>query len=184
MGRGWQPGGAGRCGHCPPVLRASWARWGRGCRAGASERCGGALAPYTTYDHLPPLHARDRGLPLAYPYGDITPGRSVTPGGGRLTVEEDAGHHRITLDHLGCDAQTIEAKHEAFKQLALAAEAHCATGPGNPYRGFEFPRGTIEPRVFVRALLAVELGDHTPLDRLTAAATAAAGPVRPAQAQG
>ncbi|GJF33851.1 hypothetical protein KNE206_65510 [Kitasatospora sp. NE20-6] len=52
--------------------------------------------------------------------------------------------------------------------------------PGNPYRGFEFPRGTIEPRVFVRALLAIELGGHAPRDRLAAAtAAAAAGPVRP-----
>ncbi|WP_431675981.1 DUF6420 family protein [Kitasatospora sp. KL5] len=153
----------------------------------------GALGPYTAYDHLPPLHTRERGLSLAHPYGDITPGRSVTPGGGRLTVEEDAGHHRITLDHLGCDAQTTEAKHEAFKQLALAAEAHCLLAghrhparfsPGSPYLGYEFPLGTIAPRVFVRALLAIELGDHTPLDRLTAAATQAAGPVRPAQTPG
>ncbi|GAA2155547.1 hypothetical protein GCM10009760_55590 [Kitasatospora kazusensis] len=153
----------------------------------------GVLGPYVGFDGLPPLHAREVGLPLAHPYGQVVQGRSVTPGGGRLTVEEGSEHHRITLDHLGCDAQATPEKHEAFKQLALAAEAHCLLAgcrhparfaSGNVHRCFEFPQGAIELRVFVRALLCVELGDHTLLDRLVAAAAEAAGPVRPAQARG
>lgn len=153
----------------------------------------GVLGPYSEFDGLAPLHAREVDLPLAHPYGQVAPGRFVTPGGGRLTIEESSGHHRITLDHLGCDAQTTPVKHGAFKRLALAAEAHCLLAgcrhparfaPDNAFRMFEFPHRTIELRTFVRALLAVELGDHSPLELLAAAATAAAGPVRPAQAQG
>ncbi|WP_344589044.1 DUF6420 family protein, partial [Kitasatospora paracochleata] len=144
----------------------------------------GVFGPYIEYDGLPPLRKSEVDPPLAHPYGEVGAGRFITPGGGRLTVEDGAGHHRITLDHLGCDAQATPEKHEAFKRLALAAEAHCLLArcrhearfaPGNIYRGFEVRHGTIALRMFVRALLAIELGDHTLLDRLTAAATAAGG---------
>ncbi|MFC5644992.1 DUF6420 family protein [Kitasatospora cinereorecta] len=148
----------------------------------------GMFGPYREFDGLPPLRRSELGLPLAHPYGEVAAGRYITPGGGRLTVVEEPGHHWITLDHLGCDAQTTPEKHEAFKRLALAAEAHCLLAgcrhearfaASSIRRTFEVRNGTIELRVFVRALLAIELGDHTPVDRLTAAATAAAGPVRP-----
>ncbi|GAA4983565.1 DUF6420 family protein [Kitasatospora paranensis] len=112
-------------------------------------------------------------------------GRFVTPGGGRLTAVETTGHHWITLDHPGCDAQTTLAKDQASKRLALAAEASCLLAgctrsarfaPGNVYRSFQFLYGSIDRRAFVRALLTIEVGDHGPVDRLEASAIAAAGP--------
>ena len=78
---------------------------------------------YTAFDGLPPLHARETALPRIHPYDDVVPGRYITPGSGQLAIEKATGaHHRITLDHLGCDAQTTADKEDAFKRLALAAE--------------------------------------------------------------
>ncbi|MFI1116528.1 DUF6420 family protein [Streptomyces physcomitrii] len=74
----------------------------------------------------PALHLRELDLPRIHPYGDMATGHYLTLGGGRLTVETGTAHHQITLDHLGCDAQTTAPKEKAFKQLALAAEGQCA----------------------------------------------------------
>nr|WP_231717300.1 DUF6420 family protein [Streptomyces paludis] len=52
----------------------------------------GAAGPYIEYDGLPVLHATETGLPLLHPYGAVSPGRYVTPGGGRLTIKEDGVH--------------------------------------------------------------------------------------------
>ncbi|MFB8241027.1 DUF6420 family protein [Kitasatospora purpeofusca] len=139
----------------------------------------GALGPYDQFDGLAPLHARERGLPRLHPYGPVGPGRAVTPGGGRLTLESDAVHHRVTLDHLGCEAQTTEEKNAAFRRIARGAEAHCllagCTHPArhaddNVYRLFEVPLGALEPTAFVRMILAVELGDFGPGENFAQAA--------------
>ncbi|MEU5662003.1 DUF6420 family protein [Streptomyces longwoodensis] len=67
----------------------------------------GAADPYTEYDNLPVLHAREKDLPLLHPYGTVeVGGRYVTPGGGRLTVRKDGKHLQITLDHLGLPGPT------------------------------------------------------------------------------
>ncbi|MFZ3562884.1 DUF6420 family protein [Streptomyces sp. BH097] len=130
---------------------------------------------YIPYDGLPPLHVRETALPHLHPYAPISPGRYITPGGGRLTIATTTAHHQITLDHLGCDAQTSEPKEAAFKQLALAAEGRCLRAGckhrarfsvGNVYRGFQVRRGSIELSAFMRALLAIELGDFGPATRL------------------
>ncbi|MGW2748947.1 DUF6420 family protein [Streptomyces sp. NPDC001450] len=147
----------------------------------------GAAGPYVEYDGLPVLHATETGLPLLHPYGPVSPGRYITPGGGRLTIEETTAHYRITLDHLGCDAQTTEPKETAFKQVALAAEGHCLQegckhharfSSGNVYRCFEVRRGSIELSAFVRALLAIELGDFRPASQLAGETAAAVGDPR------
>ncbi|MFI1067886.1 DUF6420 family protein [Streptomyces spororaveus] len=147
----------------------------------------GVAGPYTEYDGLPALHAGESDLPLLHPYGPVPDnGRCLTPGGGRLTVGSSGRHCRITLDHLGCSAQDTEEKGEAFRRLALAGEGHCllagcrhqAAHQGGLLRSFEFPAGSIETTAFVRALLAVELGDDGPASRLLQEAEALAGPVR------
>ncbi|MDX3499734.1 DUF6420 family protein [Streptomyces turgidiscabies] len=48
----------------------------------------------------------DQDLPLIHPYAPVTPGRYVTPGGGRHNIRpaEMRPHIRITLDHMGCPA--------------------------------------------------------------------------------
>ncbi|MEJ8640564.1 DUF6420 family protein [Streptomyces sp. MS1.HAVA.3] len=147
----------------------------------------GVAGPYTEYDGLPALHATETDLPLLHPYGPVPDnGRCLTPGGGRLTIGSSGRHCRITLDHLGCPAQDTEEKGEAFRRLALAAEGHCllagcrheAAHQGGILRSFEFPAGSIETTAFVRALLAVELGDGGPAGRLLEEAEALAGPVR------
>ena len=132
--------------------------------------------PYTAFDGLPPLHARETALPRIHPYDDVVPGRYITPGGGRLTIEKTTGaHHRITLDHLGCDAQTTADKEDAFKRLALAAEGQCVLAGckhsarfsiGNVYRCFQARTDWTTATAFVRALLAIELGDFRPADTL------------------
>ncbi|MGW1617053.1 DUF6420 family protein [Streptomyces sp. NPDC002285] len=116
--------------------------------------------------------------------------RRVTdsPGGGRLTIRppEKPAHIRITLDHLGCPAQLTDEKNAAFKRLSLAAEGHCvhagcrhrAAYADGVLRIFEVRTGSIELAAFVRAALAVELGDFTITDRLLQEAEALAGPVR------
>ncbi|MFF0171162.1 DUF6420 family protein [Streptomyces prasinus] len=144
----------------------------------------GAAGPYIEYDGLPVLHGREAGLALAHPYGPLDAERSLTPGGGRLTVQRTAAHHRITLDHLGCPAQATTQKNAAFQRLALAAEGHCAQQGcrhraayrGGVLRHFEFPVGSIEPTAFLRALLAIELGDFSLADRLTATTAELVGP--------
>ncbi|MEU9595034.1 DUF6420 family protein [Streptomyces sp. NPDC048193] len=144
----------------------------------------GAAGPYIPYDGLPPLHKTETDLPRLHPYDAVSPGRYITPGGGRLTIETTTAHHQITLDHLGCDAQTTEPKEAAFKQLALAAEGRCLQAGckhdarfsvGNVYRGFQVRRGSIELPAFVRALLAVELGDFGPAARLFGETSSSAG---------
>ncbi|MFF7146268.1 DUF6420 family protein [Streptomyces nodosus] len=143
----------------------------------------GAAGPYIEYDGLPVLHGRETGLPLAHPYGPLDAERSLTPGGGRLTVQRTAAHHRITLDHLGCPAQATTEKNAAFQRLALAAEGYCvqqgcrhrAAYQDGVFRHFEFPVGSIEPAAFLRALLAIELGDFGLAGRLAAATAALVG---------
>ncbi|WP_309030247.1 DUF6420 family protein [Streptomyces alfalfae] len=148
----------------------------------------GIAGPYFEYDGLPALHAVDKDLPLIHPYAPVAPGRYVTPGGGRLTIRpaEMRAHTRITLDHLGCPAQLTDEKNAAFKRLALAAEGYCvqagcrhrAAYADGVFRIFEVRNGSIALAVFVRAALAVELGDFAPADRLVQEAEALAGPVR------
>ncbi|MEU9485893.1 DUF6420 family protein [Streptomyces decoyicus] len=152
----------------------------------------GAAGPYTQYDHLPGLHATETGLPLLHPYATVAAGRYVTPGGGRLTVRTTGAHFLITLDHLGCPAQLTEAKTAAYRRLGLAAEGHClhagcrhhGSDAGAVLRSFHLRSGSIDLTAFVRAVLAVELGDERPTDRLLKDAEALAGPVRPTNAQG
>ncbi|MBZ3918158.1 DUF6420 family protein [Streptomyces acidiscabies] len=151
----------------------------------------GLAGPYTAYDGLPVLHATEVKLPLIHPYAPVEAGRYVTPGGGRLTIRkaEKSAHLRITLDHLGCPAQCTEEKNAAFRRLALAAEGYCvqakcrhhaAFGDG-VLRSFEVRTGSIPLTAFVRAALAVELGDPSLADRLLQEAEARFGPVRPAE---
>ncbi|MFE4177125.1 DUF6420 family protein [Streptomyces sp. NPDC056909] len=145
----------------------------------------GAAGPYIAFDGLPPLHRRESALPRIHPYDDVAPGRYLTPGGGRLTVEKSTTHHRITLDHLGCDAQTTAGKEDAFKRLALAAEGQCVLAGcthdarfsiGNVYRCFQARTDWITATTFVRALLAIELGDFGPADTLAAKTNVDVGP--------
>ncbi|MEW2577673.1 DUF6420 family protein [Streptomyces syringium] len=150
----------------------------------------GAAGPYTEYDGLPVLHATEVKLPLIHPYALVTAGRYVTPGGGRLTIPnaaKNAAHLRVTLDHFGCPAQCTEEKNAAFKRLALAAEGYClqakcrhAAYAGGVLRSFEVRTGSIPLTAFVRAALAVELGDFTLADRLLQETEARFGPVRQA----
>ncbi|MGW0335511.1 DUF6420 family protein [Streptomyces sp. NPDC003011] len=148
----------------------------------------GMAGPYVEYDGLPVLRASETGVPLIHPYGPVACGRYITPGGGRLTIEATGTHHRITLDHLGCDAQLTQEKDEAFKRLALAAEGRCleagcrhrARYSASVYRCFEVLTDRIELTAFVRALLAVELGDTGPVDRLVAETAAVVGDSPPA----
>ncbi|WP_411099002.1 DUF6420 family protein [Streptomyces sp. x-45] len=147
----------------------------------------GAAGPYTEYDNLPALHAREKDLPLLHPYGTVeVGGRYVTPGGGRLTVRKDGKHLQITLDHLGCPAQLTPEKTALFERLGLAAEGHClhagcrhhVAAAGEVLRSFALRTGSIELITFVRAALAIELGDERPVDRLLKDTEALAGPVR------
>jgi hypothetical protein len=155
---------------------------------GTTDR--GAAGPYAEYDGLPVLHPTEVKLPLIHPYGPVESGRYVTPGGGRLTIRkaEKSAHLRITLDHFGCPAQCTPEKDAAFRRLALAAEGHCvhakcrhrpAFGDG-VLRSFEVRTGSIPLAEFVRAALAVELGDPSIADRLLRRAEAQVGAVRPA----
>ncbi|MGV9567314.1 DUF6420 family protein [Streptomyces sp. NPDC003480] len=89
------------------------------------DRPPGRRRPVHPYDGLPPLHKTETDLPRLHPYDPVSPGRYITRGGGRLTIETTTAHHQITLDHLSCDAQTTEPKKAAFKQLPLAAEGRC-----------------------------------------------------------
>ncbi|MEU6335592.1 DUF6420 family protein [Streptomyces cellulosae] len=148
----------------------------------------GIAGPYFEYDGLPAQHVVDKDLPLIHPYGPVTPGRYLTPGGGRLTIRpaEMRAHVRITLDHLGCPAQFTDEKNAAFKRLALAAEGYCvqarcrhsAAYADGVFRIFEVRNESIALATFVRAALAVELGDFTLADWLVQEAEALAGPVR------
>ncbi|MGW0512405.1 DUF6420 family protein [Streptomyces olivaceoviridis] len=147
----------------------------------------GAAGPYIEYDNLPVLHAREKDLPLLHPYGTMeVDGRYVTPGGGRLTVRTDGKHLQITLDHLGCPAQLTPEKTALFERLGLAAEGHClhagcrhhAAAAGAVLRSFQLRTGSIDLTAFVRATLAIELGDERPVDMLLKDAEALAGPMR------
>jgi len=148
----------------------------------------GAAGPYTEYDGLPVLHATELNLPLLHPYAAVTPGRYVTPGGGRLTIKKTTAHIQITLDHLGCPAQLTDDKNAAFKRLGLAAEGRClhagcthrVSDAGAVLRSFKVRAGTIGLAGFVRAALAVELGDFAPVARLLGETEALVGPVRQA----
>lgn len=150
----------------------------------------GAAGPYVEYDGLPVLHGTEVKLPLIHPYDPVEAGRYITPGGGRLTIrksERSTAHLRITLDHLGCPAQCTPEKDAAFRQLALAAEGYCVhAGCRHPaafsdgvMRCFEVRTGSIPLAVFVRAVLAVELGDLAPVGRLVEESDARFGPARP-----
>nr|CAI60003.1 putative methyltransferase [Streptomyces tenjimariensis] len=151
----------------------------------------GAAGPYIEYDGLPVLHATERDLPLIHPYAPVEAGRYVTPGGGRLTVrkaEKNAAHLRITLDHLGCPAQCTEAKDAAFRRLALAVEGYCVDAgcrhrpafSDGVLRCFEVRNGAVALTAFVRAVLAIELGDLIPAGRIVEESEARFGPVRTA----
>ncbi|GGY71346.1 hypothetical protein GCM10010363_60790 [Streptomyces omiyaensis] len=153
----------------------------------------GAAGPYIEYDGLPVLHGTEVKLPLIHPYAPVpASGRYITPGGGRLTIrkaEKNAVHLRITLDHLGCPAQCTEEKNTAFRRLALAAEGYCVAAGCRHHpafsdgvlRCFEVRTGVVPLAVFVRAVLAVELGDLSLAGRLVEEAEARFGPVRRAQ---
>ncbi|MFF8414668.1 DUF6420 family protein [Streptomyces omiyaensis] len=153
----------------------------------------GVAGPYIEYDGLPVLHGTEVKLPLIHPYAPVpASGRYVTPGGGRLTIrkaEEKAAHLRITLDHLGCPAQCTEEKDAAYRRLALAVEGYCVAAGCRHHpafsdgvlRCFEVRTGAVPLAVFVRAVLAVELGDLSLADRLVEEAEARFGPVRRAQ---
>ncbi|MGW1252249.1 DUF6420 family protein [Streptomyces sp. NPDC002535] len=153
----------------------------------------GAAGPYIEYDGLPVLHATEVKLPLIHPYAPVEAGRYVTPGGGRLTIRkaEKNAHLRITLDHLNCPAQLTEEKNAAFRRLALAVEGYCvhakcrhraAFGDG-VLRCFEVRAGSVPLAAFVRAALAIELGDLIPAGRIVEEAEARFGPVRRAEEQ-
>ncbi|MDN3262867.1 DUF6420 family protein [Streptomyces sp. CSDS2] len=149
----------------------------------------GAAGPYIEYDGLPVLHGSEVKLPLIHPYAPVEAGRYVTPGGGRLTIRKaakNAAHMRITLDHLGCPAQCTEEKNAAFRRLALAVEGYCVqAGCRHPaafsdgvLRCFEVRNGAVPLAAFVRAVLAIELGDLVPAGRIVEEAEARFGPVR------
>ncbi|MFI2369824.1 DUF6420 family protein [Streptomyces sp. NPDC018833] len=97
----------------------------------------------------------------------MTLGRHLTPGEGRLTVGKSGTYFQITLDHLGRPAQLAEVKNDAFERLALAGEGHCLRAgcrhhiadPRAVLRSFQLRTGSIDLTAFVRAALAVELGD-------------------------
>ncbi|MFB7584563.1 DUF6420 family protein [Streptomyces hydrogenans] len=156
----------------------------------------GAAGPYIEYDGLPVLHGTEVKLPLIHPYAPVpSSGRYVTPGGGRLTIRKAAknsAHLRLTLDHLGCPAQCTEEKDTAYRRLALATEGYCVAAgcrhdpafSGGVLRCFEVRTGSIPLDVFVRAVLAVELGDLGPAARLVEEAEARFGPVRQADGAG
>ncbi|MGW0538555.1 DUF6420 family protein [Streptomyces sp. NPDC003032] len=146
----------------------------------------GPQHPCVAYDGLPALRRPETSLPLAHPYEPARPGRFVTPGGGRLTIRLSGRHYAVTLDHLGCAAQTTEPKAAAFKQLALAAEGHCVRegcthrarfSPGM-YRCYQVLHHGIEMSVFVRALLAIEVSAFEPTECLFTTTVAAAGTPR------
>ena len=154
----------------------------------------GIAGPYFEYDGLPALHAEAKDLPLIHPYAPVTPDRYVTPGGGRLTIRpaEMRAHIRIRLDHMGCPAQLTDEKNAAFKRLALATEGYCvqagcrhrAAYADGMLRIFDVRNGSIALAAFVRAALAIELGDFTLTDRLLQETEALAGPVRQAREEG
>ncbi|SEE59414.1 hypothetical protein SAMN04490357_7695 [Streptomyces misionensis] len=149
----------------------------------------GAAGPYIEYDGLPVLHGSEVKLPLIHPYAPVEAGRYVTPGGGRLTIrkaEKNAAHLRITLDHLGCPAQCTPEKDAAFRRLALAVEGYCvhagcrhrAAFSDGVLRCFEVRNGAVTLAAFVRAVLAIELGDLIPAGRIIEESEARFGPVR------
>ncbi|MET9954455.1 DUF6420 family protein [Streptomyces sp. NPDC006339] len=149
----------------------------------STENCG--PGPYRAYDDLPVLRASEALLPKIHPYADVRLGQHITPGGGRLTLEQRATHFTITLDHFGCPAQSTLDKDAAFKTLALAAEGLChaagcrhrAAYRGGVLRKFEILKGTaLEIPAFVRALLAIELGDMRPATVLARRTQDIAGP--------
>jgi hypothetical protein len=148
----------------------------------------GAAGPYIEYDGLPVLHGSEVKLPLIHPYAPVEAGRYVTPGGGRLTIrkaEKNAAHLRITLDHLGCPAQCTPEKNGAFRRLALAVEGYCVHAgcrhrpafSDGVLRCFEVRKGAVTLTVFVRAVLAIELGDLIPAGRIVEESEARFGPV-------
>ncbi|MFB7176869.1 DUF6420 family protein [Streptomyces sp. NPDC056257] len=147
----------------------------------------GVAGPYAEYDNLPVLHGTETNLPLLHPYGTVSvDDRCITPGGGRLTVKKAGHHFQIRLDHLGCPAQLTEEKNALYKRLGLAAEGHClhagcrhpAADAESVLRTFQLRTGSIDLTAFVRAALAVELGDERPVERLLQDAETLAGPVR------
>ena len=78
------------------------------------------------------------------------------------------------LDHLGCLAQLTDEKNAALKRPSPAAERYCAQAgcchsaayADAFYRIVEVRNGSIALAAFVRAALAVELGDVGFTDRL------------------
>ncbi|MFD3883156.1 DUF6420 family protein [Streptomyces microflavus] len=148
----------------------------------------GAFGPYIGYDGLPVLDGAEANLPLIHPYAPVGAGRYITPGGGRLTIRkaEKNAHLRIRLDHLGCPAQCTPEKNAAFRRLALAAEGYCVHArcrhrpafSDGVLRCFEVRNGTVPLASFVRAVLAIELGDFIPAGRIMKESEARFGPVR------
>lgn len=96
--------------------------------------------------------------------------------------------------HAGCASGALgalEGQEAGFERLGLAAEGHClhagcrhhVAAAGAVLRSFALRTGSIELTAFVRAALAIELGDERPVDLLLKDAEALAGPVRPADPQ-
>ncbi|MFF8264987.1 DUF6420 family protein [Streptomyces virginiae] len=103
-----------------------------------------------------------------YPYGQVARHRPLCrPAAGESPSSSSGDHCRITFaPTLGCPAQAPESRGEAFRRLALTGKEHgllagclhevahrsesCAAS-SSP--------GSIGTTAFVRALLAVELGD-------------------------
>ncbi|MFF8444170.1 DUF6420 family protein [Streptomyces californicus] len=137
----------------------------------------GVSGPHVEYDGLPVLRGAEVKLPLTHPHAPVEAGRFITPGGGRLTIgkaEGHAAHLRVTLDRLGCPAQCVEEKDVAFRRLAPAVEGYCvhagrrhrAVFMDGVFRHFELRDGAVSLAAFVRVVLAIELEDLVPADRI------------------
>ncbi|MEU5894528.1 DUF6420 family protein [Streptomyces sp. NPDC047461] len=108
------------------------------------------------------------------------------PAAGSTSARRRSPPTSRSLDHLSCPAQSTDEKTAGFKRLALAAEEYCVRAgcrhlvvfSDGVHRFFEVRKGSIALTPFVRAALAVELGDFSLTDRLLQESEALAGPVR------
>ncbi|MGW4232218.1 DUF6420 family protein [Streptomyces sp. NPDC004980] len=151
----------------------------------------GAAGPYIEYDGLPVLHGSEVKLPLIHPYAPMEAGRYVTR---RRTPDhpQEREELRPSADHAG-SPRLPRTVHPAEGRRLPAARpgrrgllrpCRVSTPSGVLGRGDALLRGTssIPLAAFVRAVLAIELGDLTPAGRLVEEAEVRFGPVRPAEA--